>query len=65
MRYYSIHRPIAPGTFPKTVKVNEIHNFDYRMFCDEIGREAWGWIDYADELDEKDAKAYELVKCEK
>jgi len=62
MRYYSIHRPVAPGTFPKTVKVNEIYNFDNRVFCEEIGREAWGWIDYNGELDEKDADAYELVK---
>lgn len=62
MRYYSIHRPVAPGTFPKTVKVNEIHNCPALTYFPEIGRGAWGWIDYADELDEKDARAYELVK---
>lgn len=26
MRYYSIHRPVDLGAFPKTVKVNEICN---------------------------------------
>lgn len=64
MRYYSIHRPVAPGTFPRTARVIEIRNFDYKTYCKEIGREAWGWIDYVGELAEKDAAAYELVKCE-
>lgn len=63
MRYYSIHRPVGPGTFPKTVKVNEIHNCIRKTYFPEIKREAWGWIEYDGELAEKDAAAYELVKC--
>lgn len=65
MRYYSIHRPVGPGTFPKTVKVNEIHNCPARTYFLEIEMVAWGWIDYDGELDQKEAEAYELVKCTK
>lgn len=47
MRYYSTQRPVGPGTFPKLPenKVLEVHNFDAKTFCEEIGREAWGYID--------------------
>lgn len=46
MRYYSTQRPVGPGTFPKLPenKVLEVHNFDAKTFCEEIGREAWGYI---------------------
>ena len=27
-------------------KVLEVHNFDAKTFCEEIGREAWGYIDF-------------------
>ena len=48
MRYYSTQRPISPGSFPQRTwnKVLEIHNFDQKTYCEEIGREAWGYIDY-------------------
>ena len=41
MRYYSTQRPVGPGTFPKLPenKVLEVHNFDAKTFCEEIGRE--------------------------
>lgn len=61
MKYYSTHRPVAPGTFPRTAPVKEIKNFDTRTFCHEIGRPAWGWIDYDGTLDPKTAASYELV----
>ena len=40
MRYYSTQRPVGPGTFPKLPenKVLEVHNFDAKTFCEEIGR---------------------------
>ena len=63
MRYYSTQRPIGPGTFPRpagTTKIR-IHNFDTRTYCPEIGRQAWGWIDYPEQLSEKDARDYELI----
>lgn len=63
MRYYSTQRPIGPGTFPKSPenKVLEIHNFDSRTFCEEIGREAWGYIDYESPLTQEQAISHELI----
>lgn len=63
MRYYSIMRPVMPGSYPKKTAVQEIKNFDEKTFCEEIGREAWGYIDYSEELAESEAAAYELVKA--
>ena len=37
-RYYSILRPIAPGTFPSGKKVLKIHNFDCRKPIFSINR---------------------------
>ena len=64
MRYYSTQRPVAPGTFPKPKgnRVLEIHNFDKRIYREEAGRNAWGYIDYEKPLSEKEATDYELVK---
>lgn len=60
-RYYSIMRPISIGTFPKNKSVRDIVNFDRRQFVSEINREAWGYIEYAAPLTEKQAADYELV----
>ena len=60
-RYYSIHRPVGPGTFPKA-GAQEIQNYDDRTYVAEIGREAWGHIGYDRELTEKEMADYELVK---
>lgn len=60
-RYYSIMRPIGPGTFPRTKYVKDVVNFDRRQFVPEINREAWGYIEYADPITEKQAADYELV----
>ena len=49
MRYYSTLRPIGPGTCPDNF--DEFENFDYRTYVDEIGREVWGWVEYAEPLD--------------
>lgn len=62
MKYYSILRPVMPGTFPGGYKVNEIVNFDRRQYCKEIDRDAWGYIDFDGEIAEKDAEAYDLIK---
>ena len=64
MKYYSIHRPVGPGTFPKNGNVVQIHNFDDRQQVPEIGCEAWGWIEYSQPLTEKEAASYELVSEE-
>ncbi|WP_298029643.1 hypothetical protein [uncultured Dysosmobacter sp.] len=60
-RYYSVMRPIAPGTFPRTQTVKEVVNFDSRRYIPEISREAWGYIDYVGPLTERQAADYELV----
>lgn len=60
MRYFSTNRPVGPGTYPKS-GVSDIHNFDDRQFCSEIGRMAWGYIDYDRCLPEEEVQSYELV----
>ena len=45
-RYYSTQRPVMPGGFPRKADVVEIKNFDVKTFCEEIGKEAWGYIEY-------------------
>ena len=62
MRYYSTQRPVSLGTYPSGHNVKEIFNFDRRTFVESIGRPAWGWIEFADDLTEKEARNYELVK---
>lgn len=61
MRYYSTQRPVLPGGYPKKDAVQKIHNYDKKIFCEEIGREAWGYIDYTDSLEKEEAEAYELT----
>lgn len=61
-RYYSTQRPFAPGTFPKQDGTECIVNFDEKIFCEEIGREAWGYVAYKEPISDKDAKEYELIK---
>ena len=61
-RYFSILRPVAPGTFPKTRPVVEIHNYERRTFIPEIEREAWGYIVYQAPLTELEAARYDLVR---
>ena len=62
-RYYSILRPIMPGSCPKKNVVN-IVNFDKQEFCEDIGRKAWGYIEYQERLTEKDIDEYELISTE-
>lgn len=61
IRYYSTQRPILPGGFPNREKVEQIRNFDTKIFCEEIGEEAWGFVDYIDPLKKEQANAYELT----
>lgn len=63
MRYYSTQRPVAPGNYPKPEgnPVLEIVNFDHRIHCEEVDREAWGYIKYEYPLTKSEAKRWELV----
>lgn len=60
-RYYSIMRPVLPGGFPKKELVEKIENFDTKTFCKEIGREAWGCLEYREVLTKEEADACDLV----
>lgn len=61
-RYYSTQRPIGPGTFPRQGGRETITNFfGGKIFCEEINREAWGFIEYPEPITEKDARNYELT----
>lgn len=63
MKYYSTQRPIGPGTIPQYTEnpIKEIKNFDNRIFCEEINREAWGYVEYEKPLSQKEAAEYELA----
>ena len=59
-RYYSTERPLMPGCCPRA-GVYEVKNFETKMFCDEVGCEAWGYVDYMRELSPEEAADYELL----
>ena len=61
MKYYSTQRPVSPGTFPRE-GAGRIVNFDSKQFCEEIGRDAWGYIEYAEPLSAAQMDAYELTQ---
>lgn len=39
-KYYSILRPVMPGSYPNH-DVVQVVNFDDRMYCEDIGEKAW------------------------
>ena len=61
-RYYSTQRPVDIGTFPKPGdnKPVEIHNYDSRIPVEDGSMLAWGYLEYAKPLTEKEARDYEL-----
>ena len=63
MRTYAIHRPIGPFTWPSEHrdKVSAIVNFDRMEFVPEIGRNAFGYIEWAENPPAEDLARYELV----
>lgn len=61
MRYYSTQRPVGPGTYPRQDGRETITNFDGPTYCEEIGREAWGYIDYPQPIAPEQAASYELT----
>lgn len=64
-RYYSTQRPISLGTYPRPQgnKVINLHNFDERTYCEEIGREAWGYIEYELPVSDVLLRDFEMVKA--
>lgn len=65
MKYYSVARPIMPGSYPNTARVVEVKNFDAPTFCPELGQKVWGVIEVEKALSAEDASAYELTANEK
>lgn len=61
-KYYSTQRPVMPGGFPKEEAATKVENFGTKTFCKEIGKEAWGFIEYREPLKKEDADAYELTQ---
>lgn len=62
-KYYSTQRPVGPGTYPEP-KENPamiLHNFPEKEFVPEIGRSAWGYVEYDRPLKNEDMNGYELV----
>lgn len=61
-RYYSTQRPVDIGTFPKPAdnKPVEIHNYDKRQPVENGTMLAWGYLEYAKPLTEKESSDYEL-----
>lgn len=62
MRYYSTQRPLGPGTYPaRTYHFDNVVNFPEKTFVEEIGREAWGYLDFHCCLPDEEIKAWELT----
>ena len=59
-RYYSTQRPLTPGSCPRA-GVQEVVNYDEKKFCEEIGMDAWGFVEYTRELTKQEADDYELT----
>ena len=60
-RYYSTQRPISPGTYPNGEnKPVSIENFDERQPVENGQLQAWGYLEYAEPLSQKEMKEYEL-----
>ena len=60
-RYYSTQRPISSGTYPNGEnKPVSIENFDERQPVENGQLQAWGYLEYAEPLSQKEMKEYEL-----
>lgn len=44
-RYYSLMRPIGPGTVPSPLRFEEVVNFNRRTYISCIRHEAWGYFE--------------------
>lgn len=60
-KYYSIHRPVSIGTYPKQGLVS-FENYDNQKQIDGIGRTAWAELTYNRALTENEIKEYEFME---
>ena len=51
-KYYSTLHYIEPGILPKRIanKIDHVENFNDYRYVDEIGRKAWGYIEFAEPI---------------
>lgn len=61
IRAYSINRPVSLGTYPKGYEITDRVNFEARRYVEEIEREAWGYIDFAESVPQSELARFELV----
>ena len=57
--YYCLYHPPVPGAIPRGV--SRIVAYDERKYIEEIGREAWGYLEYAKPLTPQQVIEYELA----
>ena len=58
-RYYCLYRPPCPGAIPRGM--TKIVAFDDKRHVDEIGRDAWGYVEYDKPLTAQQVIHYELA----
>lgn len=63
-RYYVTQRPIDIGTIPNAQNAHTT-NFADRTMVDEIGRQAYGYVEYDTPLTEQEIRNYELYTAPK
>lgn len=57
--YYSVNRPLTPGSIPNNKRIVNVVNFDEKKYVEEIGRSAYGYIEAVSPI--RDYEDYELV----
>ena len=61
-RYYTLYRPPELGTVPRGFC--EVVCFDERRYCPQVGREAWGYVEYEQPLSPQEIINYELASAQ-
>ena len=57
--YYSVYRPLTPGSIPNNKRIVNVVNFDEKKYVEEIGRSAYGYIEAVSPI--RDYEDYDLV----
>lgn len=57
--YYSVDRPLTPGSIPNNKRIVNVVNFDEKKYVEEIGRSAYGYIEAVSPI--RDYEDYDLV----
>lgn len=60
-KYYSLRRPVAPGTYPSGKNVTDILNYPTRLWVEKGRYEAWGEFVTDNALTDEQIRQYELA----